>query len=223
MIRIVIVDDQALVRAGLKEILSKDPEFQVVAEGGTGEDAVMLARKEKPDVMLLDVSMPGGLNGVEALERILRLPTAPKVLMVTQHEELALVKRLIDMGAAGYLSKGCEASELTAAIRKAKAGRRVVSQAVAQELALASENQISKDPFKALSPRELEVIMSQLQAERNNQISSRLHVSTKTISTYKRRAFEKLGIKNDTELLRLAVAHGLLPELYVQSQPATKS
>lgn len=219
MIKIAIVDDQALVRAGLKEILSKDPEFQVIAEGSKGEDAVLLARKEKPDVMLLDVSMPGGINGVEALERILRLPIPPKVLMVTQHEELALVKRLIDMGAAGYLSKGCEASELTSAVRKAMTGRRVVSQAVAQELALANENQISKDPFKALSPRELEVIMSQLHAEKNHEISTRLHVSTKTISTYKRRAFEKLGIKNDTELLRLAVAHGLLPEIYVQSKP----
>jgi two-component system, NarL family, invasion response regulator UvrY len=155
MIKIAIVDDQALVRAGLKEILSKDPEFQVIAEGSKGEDAVLLARKEKPDVMLLDVSMPGGINGVEALERILRLPIPPKVLMVTQHEELALVKRLIDMGAAGYLSKGCEASELTSAVRKAMTGRRVVSQAVAQELALANENQIIKDPFKALSPREL--------------------------------------------------------------------
>ena len=216
MIRVALVDDHDLIRTGFAAILGNDPEFSVVAEGRRGDDAIVIARKDKPDVILLDISMPGGISGVEALARLMALAKPPKVIIVSQHEELGLLRRMLESGAAGYVSKSAGADELKAAIRKVMQGRRYVSQDLAQAMALAGP-QSHESPFSQLSGREHEVAMSVVAGERGMDLAARLFISAKTVSTHKRTMFEKLGVKTDAELIKLAVTYGFSPETVVLS------
>ncbi len=217
MIRVALIDDHDMIRAGFAAILTSDPEFSVVAQGSRGEDAILIARKDKPDVILLDISMPGGISGVEALSRLIAMDKPPKVVIVTQHEELGLLRRLLESGASGYVSKSAGADELKAAIRKVMQGRRYVSQDLAQALALAGSHSSYESPFSKLSGREHEVAFSIVAGERGMDLAARLFISAKTVSTHKRSMFEKLGVKSDAELIKLAVTHGLAPETVVLS------
>ena len=217
MIRVALIDDHEMIRAGFAAILTYDPEFSVVAQGSRGDDAMLIARKDKPDVILLDISMPGGISGVEALSRLSVMAKPPKVIMVSQHEELGLLRRLLESGASGYVSKSAGADELKAAIRKVMQGRRYVSQDLAQAMALAGPQASHESPFSQLSGREHEVAMSVVAGERGMDLAARLFISAKTVSTHKRTMFEKLGIKTDADLIKLAVTHGLAPETVVLS------
>ena len=216
MIRVALIDDHDMIRAGFAAILTNDPEFSVVAQGSRGDDAMLIARKDKPDVILLDISMPG-ISGVEALSRLSAMEKPPKVIMVSQHEELGLLRRLLESGASGYVSKSAGADELKAAIRKVMQGRRYVSQDLAQALALAGPQVSHESPFSQLSKREHEVALSVAAGERGMDLAARLFISAKTVSTHKRTMFEKLGIKSDADLIKLAVTHGLAPETVVLS------
>ena len=218
MIRVALIDDHDMIRAGFAAILANDPEFSVVAQGSRGDDAVGIARKDKPDVILLDISMPGGISGVEALARLSAMEKPPKVVMVSQHEELGLLRRLLESGASGYVSKCAGADELKAAIRKVMQGRRYVSQDLAQALALAGPQVSGASPFSQLSKREHEVALSVAAGERGMDLAVRLFISAKTVSTHKRTMFDKLGIKSDAELIKLAVTHGLAPATVVLSK-----
>ena len=216
MIRVALIDDHDMIREGFAEILKNDPEFSVVAQGSRGEDAILIARKDKPDVILLDISMPG-ISGVEALSRLIAMEKPPKVIIVSQHEDLGLLRRLLESGASGYVSKSAGADELKKAIRKVMQGRRYVSQDLAQAMALAGP-QSHESPFSQLSGREYEVAMSVIAGERGMDLAARLFISAKTVSTHKRTMFEKLGVKTDAELIKLAVTHGFSPETVVLSK-----
>ncbi len=218
MIRVAIIDDHDLIRTGFALILASDPEFKVIAEGSRGDDAILIARKDKPDVFLLDISMPGGISGVEALSRLMAMEVPPKVIIVSQHEELGLLRRMLEAGASGYVSKGAGADELKAAIRKAMQGRRYVSQELAQALALAGPESSDQSPFTQLSAREHEVAMSIVAGERGIDLAARLFISAKTVSTHKRTMFEKLGVKTEAELIKLALMHGFAPEAVILSK-----
>ena len=217
MIRVALIDDHDMIRAGFAAILTNDPEFSVVAQGSKGEDAILIARKDKPDVILLDIRMPGGISGVEALSRIVAMEKPPKVIIVSQHEELGLLRRLLESGASGYVSKSAGADELKAAIRKVMQGRRYVSQDLAQALALAGPQVSFESPFSRLSKREHEVAISIVAGERGMDLAARLFISAKTVSSHKRSMFEKLGVKTDADLIKLAVTYGLAPETVVLS------
>jgi len=217
MIRVALIDDHDLIRNGFAAILGNDPEFSVVAEGSRGDDAILIARKDKPDVILLDISMPGGISGVEALSRLIALAKPPKVIIVSQHEELGLLRRLLESGASGYVSKSAGADELKAAIRKVMQGRRYVSQDLAQALALAGTQAGQESPFSQLSRREREVALSIVAGERGMDLAARLFISAKTVSTHKRTMFQKLGITTEAELIKLAITYGLAPETVVLS------
>jgi two-component system, NarL family, invasion response regulator UvrY len=213
MLRLAIVDDHDLFRAGLKMILEKHTDISVVAEGVNGEDAIQIVRKQKPDVLLLDISMPV-LSGVEAMRRIGELPgLRTKVIIVTVHADTAYPRRLLDAGASGYLTKTCAAPELLAAIYAVAAGRKYIEPAIAQLLALSMLPGGNRSPFDDLSPREAEVAIMFAQGERAVAIAQRLNLSVKTVSTYKYRIFAKLDVKNDVELARLALAHGLVMQV----------
>lgn len=217
MIRVALIDDHDMIRAGFAAILTNDPEFSVVAQGSRGEDAISIARKDRPDVILLDISMPGGISGAEALSRVMAMQNPPKVIIVTQHEELGLLRRLLELGASGYVSKTAGADELKAAIRKVMQGRRYVSQDLAQALALAGSHPSHESPFSQLSGREHEVALSIVAGERGMDLAARLFISAKTVSSHKRSMFEKLGVKTDADLIKLAITYGLAPETLVLS------
>lgn len=211
MIRVVIVDDHALVRAGLRMILEKQPDIEVVGEADDGESGLQLIRQLRPELALVDLHMPN-VNGVEVTERARRGKLDTRIVILTVASEGPFPRRLLEAGASGYLTKGCPADELVKAIRQVADGRRYLSADVAQQLALGNAFGTAGSPFDGLSTRELEVAMMLAQGLAAKQIGERLKLSEKTVATYKYRLFEKLAIDNVVTLAHLATAHGLVGE-----------
>lgn len=210
MIRVVLVDDHELVRTGFGMILAAEADIEVIGEAGTGEEGIELARRLKPDVVLMDVNLPG-ISGIEATERLARGGDAMRVIVVTMQDQQPFPKRLLEVGASGYLSKGCQAVELVAAVRSVARGDRYISAAIARLLALESlspRREVS--PFEALSPRELEIALAVAQGQQMPDIAKRMSLSAKTVATYKYRVYEKLGVENEVALSNLAIRHGII-------------
>jgi DNA-binding NarL/FixJ family response regulator len=205
MIRVVVVDDHAIVRAGVRMVLEKQPDIQVVGEADNGELGLQLIRSLNPDVALVDLHMPG-VNGIEVTEHARRAKVATRIAILTMAADAPLPRRLLEAGASGYLTKGCPAEELVKAIRQIAGGSRYLSADVAQQLALSKD----ESPFNELSTRELEVAMMLAQGLAPKQIGVSLSLSDKTVSTYKQRVFGKLAIDNVVALAHLATAHGLM-------------
>ena len=210
MLRVVLVDDHELVRAGFRMILAGQPDMDVVGEASNAEDGLRLIRATKPDVALIDVHMPG-MSGIELTERVQRanLPTHIVILTVVQDAEFP--RRLLQSGALGYLTKGCPAEELVTAVRTVAQGRRYLDANVAREMALAAVDG-DTSPLQALAPRELEVALMLARGTQVKDIAANLHLSAKTVSTYKQRLFEKLGVEHVIALAHVLAAHGLLDE-----------
>jgi len=206
-IRVFVVDDHALVRAGMRMILAGETDIEVVGEADCGEDALPQIRKLKPDVVLCDLHLPG-VSGLELTERILKGDHGTRVIVVSVLEDGPMPKRLLEIGASGYVGKGGDASELLRAVRDVARGKRYLANSVAQNLALYG---IDGDgsPFDALSPRELEVAMLLTQGLRQEDIAKRLSLSAKTVNTHKTRLFEKLRVHDNIALARLAGQYGL--------------
>lgn len=211
-IRIYIVDDHALVRAGLRMILSAETDIEIVGEAPSGEEALPQIRKLKPDVVLCDLHLPG-ISGLEVTERIVRGKLGSRVVIVSVLEEGPLPKRLLDVGAYAYVGKGGDAQELLHAVRDAARGRRYLGSSVAQNMALAAMGGDSS-PFEQLSSRELEVAMLLVQGMRQEEIARRLSLSAKTINTHKARLFEKLKVHDTIALARLASQYGMADAMH---------
>lgn len=207
-IRIFLVDDHALVRTGLRMILSAEPDIEIVGEAESGEDALPLIRKLKPDVVLCDLHLPG-ISGMEVTERIIRGRIGCRVVIVSVLEDGPLPKRLLDVGASGYVGKGGDAHELLSAVRDAARGKRFLGNSIAQNMALSSYSG-DASPFDGLSPRELEVAMLLVQGIRQDDIAQRLNLSPKTVNTHKSRLFEKIGVQDSIALARMAARYGLM-------------
>nr|WP_295382249.1 response regulator [Pseudoxanthomonas sp.] len=207
-IRVFLIDDHALVRTGMRMILAQETDLDIVGEAESGEEALPLIRKLKPDVVLCDLHLPG-YSGLEVTERIVRGDQGTRVIIVSVLEDGPLPKRLLEAGASGYLGKGGDAQELIRAVRDVARGKRYLGNSVAQNLALLN---VSGDgsPFDALSPRELEVAMLLIQGLRQEEIAKRLSLSAKTVNTHKTRLFEKAGVSDNIALARLAAQYGLL-------------
>lgn len=213
MIRVVLVDDHDLVRTGLKRLLADATDIEVIGEAANGEDAINIARELKPDVVLMDINMPG-IGGLEATRKIARLRTPPKVIVVTIHKEGPFPGNLIKAGAYGYLTKGVDFDEILKAIRTVYGGQRYISAEVAQTLALEMLTSSDSNPFEKLSNRELQVLLMLLQGHKVSEISDKLCLSSKTISTYRYRIYEKLNVDNDRDMTKLAMRYDLLGENY---------
>ncbi len=211
MIKVMLVDDHRLVRAGLKRVLSELSDMEVVAEAGTGEEALELAKTHQPDVVLMDVSMPG-IGGLDATRRLVQRYPSMKIIAVTMHTEAPYPNRLIAAGAAGYIGKDSAADEVAAAIRRVHAGGNYVAADIAGALATNLIQGKNQSPFELLSQRETQVMLMVTQGLSNQEISDRLCLSPKTVSTYRYRLFEKLGVGNDVELTKMAIRHGLLDD-----------
>lgn len=209
MLRVAMVDDHVLFRAGLRAILEQHRDVAVVAEGSDGLEAIKIAREVEPDVMLLDVDMPG-MSGIEVTRRIVEEGLRVRVLILSMHVEAPFPQRLLDAGALGYLGKGCDADELMLAIRRVAGGRRYLQAELAQELVLDTRRS-AKSPFLSLSKRELDVCMAVVRGVRSRDVARQVGLSEKTVSTYKLRLMEKLGVQSLASLTQLAITYGLLP------------
>lgn len=210
MIRILTADDHELFRRGLRRMLADVKSFEVVAEAEDGETAVEICRETLPHVVLMDLAMPG-IGGLEATRRIVRMEKDIRVVVLTACREQPYPSQALKAGACGYVTKNSDAGQLMTAVRRAYAGQRFVSADVAQELALRSFEETTHCPFDLLSSREMQITLMVINCQRVQDISSHLHLSPKTVNSYRYRVFEKLNVSSDVELALLAVKHGMIP------------
>ncbi len=210
LIKVLVVDDHDLVRTGITRMLADIDGLQVVGQADSGEESLKKARELKPDVVLMDVKMPG-IGGLEATRKMLRSHPEIKVVAVTVCEEDPFPTRLLQAGAAGYMTKGAGLAEMVQAIRLVFAGQRYISPQIAQQLAIKSfQPQVNNSPFDLLSEREIQIALMIVGCQKVQVISDKLCLSPKTVNTYRYRIFEKLSISSDVELALLAVRHGMV-------------
>jgi two-component system invasion response regulator UvrY len=211
MIGVLLVDDHKLIRTGIKLILDQTADIRVLGEASSGEEAVEQARALKPQVILMDVSMPG-IGGLEATRKLaMSLPDARVIVLSAQTAEPFPMK-LMEAGASGYLTKDAAEDEIVTAIRRVHAGERYIAADIARQMALQAVNRSAGSPFDQLSSREMQVMIMATGGHSVQEISDKLHLSPKTVSTYRSRLFEKLGVNNDVELTRLALRYGVIDE-----------
>jgi two-component system, NarL family, invasion response regulator UvrY len=209
MIRIAIVDDHALVRAGLRLFLSEHVDMRVEAECASAREVMDVVRREEADVILLDIAMPGQ-SGVDALHAIqARAPDLP-VLILSSFPEEHYASTLLRQGACGYLPKDCEPQEIVDAIRTVALGRRYVSHTLAERLAAGLNEPLQTPGHEQLSDREFQVFLRLAQGETTGQMAQSLSLSVKTVSTYRSRVMEKMGLQTNSDLTYYAVKNGLL-------------
>lgn len=206
MIRIVIADDHAVVRRGLKEILADESDMEIGAEAATAHELLDLVRKHPWDAVVLDISLPGR-SGLEVLAELKQeQPTLP-VLVHTMHPEDQFAVRALRAGAAGYLTKDSAPTELVKALRKIVAGGKYVSASLAEKLAASMDVKAVEVPHQILSDREFEVFRLIASGTTVSEIAEQLSLSVKTVSTYRGRILEKMKMKNNADLMRYALQH----------------
>ena len=209
MIRILLTDDHALVRTGIKRLLEDSKQVEIVGEADSGEAGLKLAMELKPDVILMDVNMPG-IGGVEACRRILQRIPKQKIIVLTVHAEQTFPKRLLEIGAKGYLTKECDITEMLTAINQVNNGGSYIEPRIAQQLALSMLPGNGDNPVDRLSRREFQVMLMISHGLSNIQISEKLCLSPKTVSTYRSRLLEKLDAHSEVDLIRIAVEQGMV-------------
>ncbi|MBA2650426.1 MAG: response regulator [Legionella sp.] len=209
MIKVLIVDDHALVRMGIRRLLEDMTDVEVVADAESGEQALTLVKVLCPDVILLDMKMPG-IDGWEVTRRLKKSNPNIKIIAVTAMSSDPLPIRVLQLGAMGYLTKESGAEEMAAAIRKVAKGEKYLSAEIAQKMAINSLQEAKNSPFDMLSEREMQVMLMITSGLNVQDITERLFLSSKTINGYRYRMFEKLGIKNDVELTYLAMKYRII-------------
>lgn len=207
-INVMLVDDHAVVRMGFKMLLESDADIKVIAEAESGEQSIQRYVEHKPDVVVMDITMPG-IGGLEAIERILAKDNAAKILVLSAHEDSVHPKRVLNAGAMGYLTKRSAAEELIKAIRTVAAGKKYLEASVAQQMAI---QQLSGDqnPVDVLSPREFEVFMALAKGKTTNEIAETLFLSPRTVGTHLYNIKQKLNANNSAEIALIAMRSGLL-------------
>lgn len=211
-VRILLVDDHAVLRAGLRALLEAEPGFQVVGEAGTGEDGVRLAAQTRADVVVMDLSMPG-MGGLEAVRQIAALNQGTRVLVLTMHGEEEHLLPVLDAGGSGYVTKMSADEELIEAIHTVARGDVFLYPSGAKLLLRglkAKAEPGEDDPLDRLTEREREVLSYTVEGFSSSEIGKKLFISPKTVDTYRARIMEKLGLRHRSELVRFALRKGLL-------------
>jgi two-component system response regulator NreC len=211
VISVVIVDDHAVVRSGLRLVLEAEEDITVEDEGGTAEEAVRLARLHKPDVILLDVTMPGR-SGLAAAEEIKKAAPKASILVLSMHDDPSYVREAFANGASGYLLKEAADAELVAAVRDVAAGGRYVHPTLGARLAAAEAEAQAAAAADPLSDREREVLRLLALGHTNQEIAKMLFISVRTAETHRAHIMQKLRLTTRAELVRYALQHGLLEE-----------
>jgi len=209
VITVLVVDDHELVRAGICRMLEDQTDIQVIGQAESGEEAITIVRQQHPNVVLLDVNMPG-IGGVETTRRLLQTAPDTKVLAVSGLAEEPYPSLLLKAGARGYITKGAPITEMVRAIKKVMQGGKYFSADIAEQLASSYLSDTQTSPFDALSEREMQVAMMVVNCVSAQEISDKLFVSVKTVNTYRYRIFEKLGLDSDVKLTHLAIRYGLI-------------
>lgn len=212
MIRVLLVDDHELVRSGIAALLGTFDDIKVMAECECGEQALRVISGDVPDVVLMDVNMPG-MGGFEACRQILQRFPCVKIIGVSVHNQDGVPEQLLKLGVGGFVSKGSPVNEMVEAIRTVIRGKRYLCQDVATSLVFASLERDKSSPFLELSQREAEVARLILLGQGIQEIAQNLQLSDKTINTYRYRLYSKLNVKNDVELTRLALKFNYLESL----------
>jgi two-component system, NarL family, invasion response regulator UvrY len=209
MIRVIIADDHPVVRQGLKQVVNKDPQIEVVGEANDAAELLELARRVSFDVLVLDITMPGR-SGLEVLKELRREQPSLPVLILSMHPEDQYAVRVLKAGAAGYLTKESAPEQLVSAIKKAYEGGKYISPETAERLAFHIEADSRDEPHHSLSDREFQVMRALAQGQSVTQIAHEMGLSAKTVSTYRTRVLEKMRVSSNSELIRYAVRHGLI-------------
>ena len=204
MINVLLVEDQELVRTGIKALLTTDENINVTGLASTGEEAIDAVEELSPDVVLMDINMPG-IGGVEACRRIIQRNSEVKIIALTVHKDGPVPQQLLKLGVPGFISKSSPAEEMVNAIEQVVSGKRYFCTDVANNLAFSSVLDGGSSPFDKLSQRETEVVSLILQGKSIKEMSDMLRISDKTINTYRYRIYDKLDIKNDVALTCMAV------------------
>jgi len=207
-LNVLLVDDHSVVRMGFKMLIDSEKDMQVIAEAETGEDGIIKFQEIKPDVIVMDITMPG-IGGLEAIERIIAKDKNAKILVLSAHEDSVHPKRVLSAGAIGYLTKRSAAEELINAIRTVGSGKKYIESSVAQQLAitqLSGEN----DPTEVLSDRDFEVFISLAKGKSTNEIADTMCLSPRTVGTHLYNIKQKLNANNSAEIALIAIRCGLL-------------
>jgi two-component system, NarL family, response regulator NreC len=210
---IVLADDHPVVRRGMQTLLEAEPDFAVVAETGDGLETVRLVERLQPDVLILDLMMPG-LSGLEALRITRQRSPRTRVVVLSMHSDNAFVAEALKNGATGYVLKGSDEENLVRAVREAVAGRRFLSPPVTERTIDAYIEQVRAaqfDPHETLTAREREVLQLAAEGKTGAEIAARLHISQRTVENHRANLMRKLGLKNQSELVRYALRRGLIP------------
>lgn len=207
-VRIILVDDHAVVRAGYRLLLENAPDIEVVAELESGEEANRLYAQLRPDVVVMDLSMPG-MGGLEAIRRIRAKDDKARILVFTMHDSLAFVEHALEAGAAGYLTKNSAPNVLVEALRRIAQGERFIDPQLEPQLAQHRRSGRGS-PFSGLSKREFQIFCLLAEGQDANAIAEDLSLSVKTVANYQTQIKEKLNLSSTTELIRLAIRHGII-------------
>lgn len=212
MIRILIVDDHDLVREGIRTLLEQEPGFDVVGECGDGQEAIRAVRELGPDVVLMDVALPGGIGGLEATEAILAERPGTRVVMLTQYEQGEYIRRAVKLGVRGYLLKSSASSDLKEAIRTVFQGRRYLHPAVSDELVelVASGASLDREDYETLTRRERQVLKLLAEGKTSRDIAKYLGVSLKTAMTHRANLMAKLRLHSRGEVIKYAIRKGII-------------
>ena len=207
-LKVLLVDDHSVVRMGFKMLIDSEKDMKVIAESETGEDGIQKYQELKPDVTVMDITMPG-IGGLEAIERIIAKDKNAKILVLSAHEDSVHPKRVLNAGALGYLTKRSAAEELIKAIRSISSGKKYLEATIAQQMAitqLSGEN----NPVEVLSDREFEVFMALAKGKSTNEIAETMHLSPRTVGTHLYNIKQKLNANNSAEIALIAIRCGLL-------------
>jgi two-component system response regulator NreC len=212
MIRILIVDDHDLVREGLRTILEQEPGFEVIGEAGDGQEAIREARRLEPDVILMDLNLPGGIGGLEATEAVLADRPETKVIILTQYEQREYIKRALRIGAQGYVIKRSASRDLKEAIRTVFQGRRYLHPVAADELIeiMTRGESLDEEDYEKLTRRERQVLKLLAEGKTSREIAKYLGVSLKTAMTHRTNLMAKLGVHSRAELIKYAIRKGVI-------------
>lgn len=211
-VRILIVDDHDLMREGIRSLLEQEPGLEVVGEVGDGQEAIRRVRELQPDVVLMDIALPGGIGGLEATEAILAERPETRVLMLTQYEQREYIRRALKVGAQGYLLKRSASSQLKEAIRTVARGQRYLHPVAADELVelVTSGASLDEEEYETLTQRERQVLKLLAEGKTSRDVAKYLGISLKTAMTHRSNLMGKLNLHSRAEVVKYAIRQGIV-------------